>query len=175
LGGFEEGFGEVVEGEGVGFGSGVLDEYAASVEAGDAGEPEVVSEVGVIAVAEERLGVLGEGGGWQVADVGDLVVSADGGDDGLDLGSWKAAMRSLARSSWRALRFLVVGYSTGSRLKWSRRRWSPNSWMWGQTAGAAKEGERIATLSPGLSLGRASMVGGLREFGMGWALPLVIA
>jgi len=63
-----------------------VDLRGASVEAGDAVGPQPVEQVGVVAVAEERLGVGAHQLGVEVGHDGDLVLASDGREHGPDPG-----------------------------------------------------------------------------------------
>src|SRR5690606_836305 len=65
------------------------------------------------------------------------------------VGSANAACRSAARSAGAAPITRVVGYSTGTRPKSSRRRRSPSSYGRGKSPGSPADGDTIATRSPG--------------------------
>ena len=54
--------------------------------------PEEGEQVGVVAVAEERLGMCRYQLGIQVFQELDLIIAADGGDDGLDGGVRKGGV-----------------------------------------------------------------------------------
>jgi hypothetical protein len=56
-----------------------------TVESGDAVRPEPVQQVGVVGIAEERLGIGQERLRIQVPQHGDLIVTADRGEDGADV------------------------------------------------------------------------------------------
>ena len=124
--------------------------------AGDAVGPEPAEQVGVVAVAEERLGVGAHEVGVQVRDHRDLVVAADGGQDGPDLRVAERRVevgRPVARGVASSRR--VVGYSTGTSPVTSCSRRMACSCTAGATAGAANDGETHGDLVAGCGLGGA--------------------
>lgn len=67
-------------------GASEFDHHRPAVVAHDAQVPEEGQQVGVVAVPEERLGIGAQELTVQVREDGDLVVTTDAGDHGLDLG-----------------------------------------------------------------------------------------
>ena len=118
-------------------------------------------EVGVVAVAEERLGVARQDRGVQVPQDFDLVFSADAGEYGPNLGIAEGSVQVLGPLGGEACLARVVGYSTGRSPNSSRNRVKPSSNGSGEAAGPPHEGESTATASPRWGLGGYVNVGAI--------------
>ena len=116
-------------------------------------------QVGVVAVAEERLGVAGQDLGVQVPQDFDLVFSADAGEYGPDLGIAEGSVQVLGPLGGGSLP--GPGYSTGRSPNSSRNRVKPSSNGSGKAAGPPHEGESTATASPRWGLGGYVNVGAI--------------
>ena len=122
----------------------------------DAEVPEVVQEIRVVRIPEERLRIRSKClfvEEWQYRNLVDPPMTAI---TALISGSAKAAFESRARSCALAPTRRVVGDSIVTRPNRSRKTRMPISCTSGNTPAPAHDGETTATWSPRRSLGGAS-------------------
>ena len=120
-----------------------------AIETGHAICPHPVQDVGVVAISEKWFWIGAQQGSVKVGHHSDLIGASYVEMIARISLSESAALKSAARSSDEAPSFRVVGSSTGTNSVSSAKRRSACSCISRATAGAANDGESIATLSPG--------------------------